>query len=66
MTSFNFVTNIRIALVYHAYAGSEKGRQSSVESLSPETELDSVGSDGYDVAVKVFKRIVEFKGRCVS
>ena len=41
------------ALVYHAEGTS---RQLSSDS-------DAVSSDGYDVAVKVFKRISEFKGR---
>ena len=45
-------------LVYHA----ESGRNSSagLDSSDSAPELDS---DGYDVAVKVFKRIAEFKNR---
>ena len=49
------------ALLYHA-EGGWRGRDetSPVSSI----EIDSeVSSDGYDVAVKVFKRISEFKGR---
>ncbi|KAL7528651.1 hypothetical protein ACHAXR_004084, partial [Thalassiosira sp. AJA248-18] len=54
------------ALVYHA-DGGWKGRQASAEgvplALSPDGTTETLGSDGYDVAVKVFKRIAEFKGR---
>ena len=56
------------ALVYHA-DGGWKGRQALTEeqsvSSSPGEPREFVGSDGYDVAVKVFKRVVEFKGRLV-
>ena len=45
------------ALVYHA----ETGRKPQVNDLTPDDTY--VGSDGYDVAVKVFKRVAEFKGR---
>ncbi|KAL7554020.1 hypothetical protein ACHAWF_017524 [Thalassiosira exigua] len=53
------------ALVYHA-SGGWKGRQATDEdeldiSLDKTTEM--TGSEGYDVAIKVFKRIAEFKGR---
>mmetsp|Transcript_22641 Transcript_22641/g.40841 ORF Transcript_22641/g.40841 Transcript_22641/m.40841 type:complete len:194 (+) Transcript_22641:1-582(+) len=67
------------AMVYHADGGwkGRRSRQqaeddgggvaedeiSSVVHYSGEGALDTVGSDGYDVAVKVFKRISEFKGR---
>eukprot|EP00571_Detonula_confervacea_P002864 CAMPEP_0172328906 /NCGR_PEP_ID=MMETSP1058-20130122/60598_1 /TAXON_ID=83371 /ORGANISM="Detonula confervacea, Strain CCMP 353" /LENGTH=983 /DNA_ID=CAMNT_0013046043 /DNA_START=66 /DNA_END=3017 /DNA_ORIENTATION=+ len=50
------------ALVYHA-DGGWKGRQAISEENSPVETLETTGSDGYDVAVKVFKRVVEFKGR---
>jgi serine/threonine-protein kinase RIO1 len=46
------------ALVYHAEAGWRAG-----SLVGESTDPDDVGSDGYDVAVKVFKRISEFKGR---
>jgi len=45
------------ALVYHA----EAGRKPQANDLTPDDTY--VGSDGYDVAVKVFKRVVDFKGR---
>ncbi|KAL9191385.1 hypothetical protein ACHAXT_001091 [Thalassiosira profunda] len=47
------------ALVYHADGGS--GRADTGESPAGSSEV--IGSEGYDVAVKVFKRIAEFKGR---
>jgi RIO kinase 1 len=56
------------ALVYHAEAGW-RGRDADASvgasgNLAGESiDTDEVGSDGYDVAVKVFKRISEFKGR---
>lgn len=53
------------ALVYHAEAGSRVSTKISVEGEYIDLSSDGgeVGSDGYDVAVKVFKRISEFKGR---
>lgn len=50
------------ALVYHA-DGGWRGRQTSAEESSAAASPEVTGSDGYDVAVKVFKRIAEFKGR---
>mmetsp|Transcript_15239 Transcript_15239/g.27681 ORF Transcript_15239/g.27681 Transcript_15239/m.27681 type:complete len:992 (-) Transcript_15239:185-3160(-) len=56
------------ALVYHA-DGGWKGRQDdgAEEEVSvahsPDGTLETIGSDGYDVAVKIFKRISDFKGR---
>ena len=49
------------ALVYHA-DGGWKGRQDNEEAAIC-TSTSEATSDGYDVAVKVFKRIVDFKGR---
>lgn len=60
------------ALVYHADGGwkgrggpgGEEEETSSVAHYSGDgTSLETIGNDGYDVAVKVFKRIAEFKGR---
>jgi len=62
------------ALVYHANGGwkgrhEEDGAKEGVASSAaemaqvPDGTLESVRSDGYDVAVKIFKRISEFKGR---
>ena len=44
------------AMVYHADGGRWRGEEDGAVE-------DAVGSDGFDVAVKVFKRIAEFKGR---
>ena len=54
------------ALVYHAEAGW-RGREGDAVIVGEEKSfsplIETPGSDGYDVAVKVFKRISEFKGR---
>lgn len=54
--------------MYHA-DGGWKGREDNAEKLSvalpPDGTIETTGSDGYDVAVKVFKRIAEFKSRSV-
>ena len=53
------------ALLYHADAGLIQGDHINIneKDMVPDGSIESIRSDGYDVAVKVFKRIVEFKGR---
>ncbi|KAL3799565.1 hypothetical protein HJC23_008692 [Cyclotella cryptica] len=53
------------ALVYHAEAGLRVSLRIDLERGPPNmfSDLGEAGSGGYDVAIKVFKRISEFKGR---
>mmetsp|Transcript_29628 Transcript_29628/g.62919 ORF Transcript_29628/g.62919 Transcript_29628/m.62919 type:complete len:949 (+) Transcript_29628:112-2958(+) len=53
------------ALVYHAEGGwrGRDGGASIVDGSHSIPHVEFPASDGYDVAVKVFKRISEFKGR---